>query len=98
MSAQADDIEGPAWIPEPDEQVREDSPFVAECLSNTKGLGWELGTSLLTYSDKWGEIWRVDFKYGNLHPLVNRIMCWKKPDGQFVLGVVVGHVLPPLPS
>lgn len=66
--------------------------FVSACMSivsaHASDLGWHLEKSILTRSDVWGLVWRVDF-VAREHPEglreVNRVICWGTADGQ-VLG------------
>jgi hypothetical protein len=51
-------------------------------------LGWRLGRSILTHSDIWGLVWRVDFQVKGQSQdskLINRFICWGTADGK-VLG------------
>ncbi len=76
--------------PEPDgETVVSESPaFVDACTSRicefATELGWTLEKSVLTRSDMWGLVWRIDFKAEG-HPehsdTVNRHICWGSADG-----------------
>jgi len=72
--------------------VAESPAFVAACMSivsdRAAALGWRLGKSILTHSDVWGLVWRIDFQARG-HPkgshYVNRVICWGSADGT-VLG------------
>jgi hypothetical protein len=71
------------------EMVTADVAFSENCLATVNDfiaksngrLQWELGRPLVTRSDKWGLIWRVDFNDGgpDLAPYISRIVCWKTP-------------------
>jgi hypothetical protein len=53
----------------------------------------------LTHNDKWGLVWRVDFKYphDDLAPLINRVICWRTDDGKGVNAeIAIGQHLAPL--
>jgi hypothetical protein len=76
--------------PEPaGESVATEYPaFVNACRAivsdNAAALGWHLGRSLLTRSEVWGLVWRIDFEakgHPEGSPLVNRVICWGGPDG-----------------
>lgn len=65
--------------------------FVDACLKHVAGLvdrlGWQLGQSLLTRSDQWGLVWRVDFTTVNsiaASKSVRRYVCWGTPDGEIL--------------
>jgi len=51
-------------------------------------LGWRLGKSVLTHSNVWGLVWRIDFLAKGhpegLHDVI-RMICWGSADGT-VLG------------
>ena len=72
--------------------VAESPAFVTACNSivsdRATALGWRLGKSILTHSDVWGLVWRIDFQAKG-HPegshYVNRVICWGSADGR-VLG------------
>ena len=72
--------------PDDGEVLSDNTPFATACLSEATKLpeasGWELGHPVVTKSDKWGTICRVDFKIRgrNALPVVNRIMCWRNAD------------------
>lgn len=81
--------------PKPDGEtaVAENPPFVSACMSLASGeaasLGGRLGKSLLTHSDIWGFIWRVDFqtKYlGQDGKFVIRFVCWSGEDDNAIMG------------
>jgi hypothetical protein len=103
MNTQAQDADStPALIPEGGEVVSDNTSFVTACLLEATKLpvssGWELGLPVLTRSEKWGEICRVDFriKDTNLAPLVNRIMCWRNADDGLSIMYAIGQRIPGL--
>ena len=102
MSAQGEELDIPSITPEGEKVLLEDSSFAADCLSTWNDLitksRWVLGTSLVTQSERWGEILRVDFKIPgeDLSPLVNRLICWRTPIGNLQLNVAIGQSVPPL--
>jgi hypothetical protein len=85
-----------------DEVLATDARFETACLlesaSMAKSANWELLSPLMTRSEKFGLVWRVDFRF----PLetddheVNRIMLWKLPNGEWgrFFGANIG--VPPL--
>src|SRR6516165_11079464 len=101
MTAQANDPESfPPISPEGETVVPESPSFLAACLSHSNQMvqssGWLLGTQLLTRSDKWGAIWRVDFKIPgeDISPLVNRIICWQEPNERINIMYAIGQDVP----
>jgi len=78
--------------PEGEAPVTESAVFVRACMSlvsdRAAALGWHLGKSVLTQSNVWGLVWRIDF-LAKGHPEglrdVNRMICWGLADGT-VLG------------
>lgn len=79
--------------PLPDgEAPADNAAFVSACISvasdRAAALGWRLGKSVLTRSDIWGLVWRVDFKakdHRENSPHVSRMILWGTADG-VVLG------------
>jgi len=78
----------PSAEPNGETAAAENSVFVNACMSmisdRAAALGWHLGRSLLTRSDVWGLVWRIDFKakdHPESSPYVNRVICWGSPDG-----------------
>jgi hypothetical protein len=102
MSAQGEELDVPSIAPEGEKVLPENSSFAADCLLPWNDLitqsGWMLGASLVTQSERWGEILRVDFKIRgeDLSQLVNRLVCWRTPAGNLQLYVAVGQRVPPL--
>jgi hypothetical protein len=99
----ADDA--PPWPPlTPDGEAATNDPLsLAEaCQARWEDLiakgGWRLGTPLITTSEKWGTVYRVDFEMPgpDLTPLTNRLMCWRTTSGQLSMMVAVGQQVPPL--
>ena len=89
----------PGFVVSSDEIIQPaDAHFEAECKAEisdiSESLGYVFKSSILTKSEKWGLIWRVDFEIRgrtNRLGVVNRVVCWRKPDqaGERV-GVSVG--------
>src|ERR1700693_3721235 len=78
----------PGPVPE-DETVTVEKPaFVSACMSiassDAAALGWRLGKSILTHSDVWGFVWRIDFRtkdHAQDPEFANRLVCWGSEDG-----------------
>ena len=71
----------------------ENHAFVTACMSlassEAASVGGRLGKSLLTHSDIWGFIWRVDFLMNYLGPdrkFVTRFVCWSPEGNDAVMG------------
>ena len=102
MSAEGVELDIPSMAPEGENVLPENTTFAAECLLPWNDLitktGWVLGAPLVTQSERWGEILRVDFKIPgeDLSPLVNRLICWRTPAGNLQLNVAIGQKVPPL--
>ena len=85
----------PSRLPDGETAVDESPAFVAAYKSlasdHAAAIGWRLGKSVLTQSNVWGLVWRIDFRT-NGQPqdskLVNRFICWGKPDGE-ILGTAL---------
>lgn len=76
-------------------------PTVASCKSMVSKLAvsksWRLNSQLVTKSDRWGVVLRVDFEMRvTAAPRVNRIICWRTPSGKHSLVYVIGQDLPRL--
>src|SRR6266576_3728575 len=77
----------PSIMPENEVELQSDPPFVATCMARIENdaekLGWRFGNSILTRSDNWGLVWRVDF-HTKSEPAdstsVNRVVCWRRPS------------------
>ena len=104
MSAQTNDDElFPPIAPEGEEVSSASASFLDACVANSADLvaagRWELGKPVVTRSGKWGTIWRVDFNIpgNNLSPLINRIICWQRPDDEkFKIMFAIGQSVSPL--
>jgi hypothetical protein len=86
----------PGPVPEGETAVAENPSFVSACTAvasrRAAALGWRLGKSILTQSDRWGLIWRIDFQYQGINwPLVNRFVCWSPEGDPVVYGTVTYH-------
>jgi hypothetical protein len=80
----------------------DDFAFAAECLTALNDIpitkSWQFGTAVVTRTAAWGLVWRADFAIPgeSLAPLVNRVVCWKDPDGHIALMFAIGQNVPPL--
>jgi hypothetical protein len=89
---------------EPDGQIvtADKTAFTEKCRALADEFpsrkNWQLGQPLLTESEKWGLVWRVDFilSDANSSHLVNRIVCWENPDGKISIEIAIGQRLTPL--
>jgi hypothetical protein len=55
---------------------------MARIANDAEQQGWRFGNSILTRSDTWGLVWRIDFQIKDQPtdwPTVNRIVCWRPP-------------------
>lgn len=91
----------PPVAPDDGEVAHGDSVFADECnaiATSLAGARWNLGIPLVTRSDMWGPVWRVDFEMPgvDLPARVNRIICWRSPEGHPRLTAFVGQDVPPL--
>lgn len=84
--------------------VRNDSSFVDACKAKVadaaEKFGWRFETSVLTRSEKWGLVWRADFRIKNQsaeRKLINRVICWREPGATEIrLAVTFGQQIEPL--
>ena len=96
-----DPPEGPPLVPTEESEIEGHADFVAACHETARvllGNKREWDAQLLTRSDKWGVVWRADFAAAgmNLSPLINRVVCWQKPNGAFHIHTAIGQNIPPL--
>jgi hypothetical protein len=77
----------PPSVPASDEtQIKPDPSFEAECMAaladTANQNNWQFKNSLLTRSEKWGLVWRVDFvtPVGTRPGAGNRATCWRLPE------------------
>lgn len=74
--------------PEGETPVSDEPAFASACMSiisqDAARLGWRLGKGILTHSDVWGCVFRIDFQVRGQardSKLINRIICWGTADG-----------------
>jgi hypothetical protein len=93
--------------PEPDGEtpVSENRSFISACMSTASrdaaAMGWRLGKSILTHSDIWGFVFRIDIQ--SKHQTqgskpTHRFICWSAEGDDTVAGtaLVPGYKLKPL--
>ena len=96
-------VDSPSLDPDGHIVTADNTTFTGKCLSLvdkfSSGNNWRLGQPLLTRSERWGLVWRVDFTFSDAEPshLVNRIVCWEFPDGNVSIEIAIGQHLTPLP-
>jgi hypothetical protein len=83
--AQPDSDDTPRIAPA-NEQQAQAPEFETACLNSVmiSGLGRSvvLGRRLVTRSTQFGLVWRADFGPREQDGLINRIVCWQRPDGK----------------
>jgi hypothetical protein len=86
----------PTAVPQGNETVLSSDPSFAEtCMAaiarDIEGKDWRFGNALLTHSDQFGRILRIDFdtagQSGDSRDRVNRVIFWRKPESDDI-GVV----------
>ena len=94
---------GPA--PKDETRVAENPAFISACMSvvsdHADAYGWRLRNSMLTHSDAWGFVWRIDFLTKDQDPesaFVARMVCWSAEEDARVMGTATyfGRPLEPL--
>ena len=83
------------------EIIAEGEAFAQDCLMRimamSKNLEFKLsGMPVLTRSERWGLIWRVDCEYANLNQPVNRFVCAERGQNGPAIVVAIGQELVPL--
>ena len=100
-----DELDFPQELPptEPTNErvVQGEDAFAAECMALARGMikgDDKLGTPVITQSDRWGLVWRADFEVAgkDYSPRVNRMICWRTPDGALLIGMEMWQDVPPL--
>ncbi len=95
----------PGPEPENETPVFENAAFVSACMSKVSDrpalTGWFLGNSILTHSDVWGFVFRIDFQSANQvksSEISLRFICWSAEEDNTVAGtaLVPGNKLQPL--
>lgn len=90
---------GPA--PEGETGAAENPAFVSACMSvvsdHAAAYGWRLRNSMLTHSDVWGFVWRIDFLTKDQDPdskFVARMVCWSAQEHATVVGTATYFAQP----
>jgi hypothetical protein len=106
MNAGAQDADPyPPLVPDGERVAPSGPEFVSACLAQLEDrlkdlLGIQLlpATQLVTQSDRWGTVFRMDFEVAGIDPKwrVNRIICWQRPDGKSGVMFAIGQHVPPL--
>ena len=103
VAGAADVPEFPPLSPEGETSAPDDRDFPKACLKDlnliVQRVGWRYGASFLSHSEKWGDIWRIDFEIAgeDLSPRINRVMCWRTPaDAKLNLMIAIGQDILPL--
>ncbi len=95
----------PGPVPDGETPVLENPTFVNACMSVVSGraasIGWRLGKSILTRSDVWGFVFRIDLQ--SKHQVQSaevghRFICWRAQEDDAVMGsaLIPGRNLKPL--
>jgi hypothetical protein len=99
--AEFDEI--PPMVPDRETVVAHEPIFVEACTAafaaDAEKFGWSYGKSLLTRSQKWGLIWRVDFvipERAASSRWINRAMCWGSAGSVKGTAVGFGQQIAPL--
>jgi hypothetical protein len=102
-AARAADAQNEYPTLEPDGEVlaAEGGDFAKDCLARVTEMAENLdfavaGEPVLTRSERWGLIWRVDFAYRDSNYLVNRFVCAQHGRGGPAIVVAIGQDLVPL--
>jgi len=94
----------PPVVPEGETVLADEPLFVAACKAAfadaAQRLDWSFGNSLLTQSEKWGFVWRVDFIVSGRSTSsrwINRAICWGEGDGTIIgMATCFGKQVTPL--
>jgi hypothetical protein len=105
MGGEIQDI-GPLAPASPDgEEIAYDAEFSAACMTEVNrlaaGLKWEMSSPLVTRSNDFGLVMRLDAKSSgdpDISPFITRVVCWKIPGtDKFNIQIAVVDI-PPLRS
>lgn len=91
----------PPLDPAGEREVQGHEEFVSNCREMARsviGDGGQLGTEMVTESERWSIVWRADLKSaeGDFPPLVNRVVCWNAPSGTLHIEIAMFHDIPAL--
>ena len=80
-------------VPDGETAVGENPSFISACMSvvsdHADAFGWRVRNSILTHTDFWGFVWRIDFLTKDQDPsseFVARMVCWSAEDDAAVMG------------
>jgi hypothetical protein len=87
-------------LAEPDKETVADNPaFVSACMARVSAraaaVGWRLGNSILTHSDIWGFVFRIDIQIegeGHYPEFAQRYICWSGDQDDSIAGTAVVYV------
>jgi hypothetical protein len=86
----------PGPEPEGERPVSGNPAFVDACMSNVssrrKSNDWRLGNSVVTHSDEWGYVFRIDFQSSDQiqgSEISHRLVCWSAEEGDAVAGTAL---------
>lgn len=92
---------GPGPTPEGEASAAENAPFISACMivasDYAEACGWRLRDSVLTHSDVWGFVWRIDFLTKEQDPnsrFVARMVCWSAETASTVMGTATYFAQP----
>ena len=92
----------PPVAPTGERLVPEDPAFAEACFALISKLsaGWKLGVPIFSESDRWGTVFRVDYTVPGVETigLIDRIVCWKVPEGNVGIMIAIGQQEAPLPK
>ncbi|HEX4183516.1 MAG TPA: hypothetical protein VHY34_09675 [Caulobacteraceae bacterium] len=92
----------PSLSPESEQSAPDDPSFVNDCLAALDQLASVgeigVGAQALTESRDWGLVFRADFTIDGPSPpgFINRLVCWRRPDGTRGSVYAIGQDVPPL--
>ena len=94
----------PSVAPQNEVEAANESSFADACRARVANeatkFGWHFGNSIVTRSDTWGLVWRVDFRTSSQlarATLVNRLICWQATGETNVhMAYVFGQPVDPL--
>jgi hypothetical protein len=85
----------PSSTPQDEIALDDESSFVDECMAriadDVERFGWRLGKSIVTRSNEWGLVWRVDLLETPSLGRIRRIICWR-PPGSDGTGLAIVYV------
>jgi hypothetical protein len=99
----AEHDEFPPLVPDNEIVVADEMSFVEACKAalsaDAQAFQWVFGKSVVSRSQRWGLIWRVDFVIAGRPKkarMINRAMCWGGVDEIQGTAVSFGQSIAPL--